>query len=124
MNYGINPLHYLHVAFLVYTVHARVLHAKDIQYMFVKRNIKNWEKNATERNRTGDKTQRNETGEETLRNRTEQLVRSNPVFTERASRSTNQTGGGNFFTHTVYCHVKYSKNCYLLSLWSKSTWSS
>ena len=75
---------------MAYTEHARVLHVSDIQYMFVKRKGKNWEKKATERNGTGEETQRNGTGEETLRNGTERSVRSHPVFIKRASRSTDR----------------------------------
>ena len=60
--------------------------------MFVKRNGKNWEKNGTERNGTGKEKQRKGTGEETLRNEMERPVHSHPIFIERASRSTDQTG--------------------------------
>ena len=59
MNYGVNLLHYL--AFLANTVHARVLHVTDIQYMFVKQNGKDWEKNATERIGMSKETLRNGT---------------------------------------------------------------
>ena len=56
-NHGMNSLRYL--AFLAYTVHARALHVTGIQYVFVKQNRKNWEKNTTEQNRTGEETQQN-----------------------------------------------------------------
>ena len=102
-NYGVNLLCYL--ALLVYTIHARVLHVMDIQYMFVKRNRKNWEKNATERNGRRNITEWNGTREETLQNRTAGSFsihstpvrlsfnsRSHPLFIEWASHSTDRTG--------------------------------
>ena len=73
--------------------------------MFLKRNRKNWEKNATERNGTGQEMERNGTGEETLRNGTKRPVCSHPVFIERASRSKGRTGGTFLLMPTV--HVPY-----------------
>ena len=82
--------------------------------MFVKQNRKNWEKNATERNGTGQEMEQNGMGEETLQNRTKRPVCSHPVFIKRASHSKGRTGGDLFTdaycTCTIPAYKKPSEN--------------
>ena len=76
-----------------------MLHVTDIQYMFVKWNGRNWEKNAMERNGMGEETQRNGTGQGKKHYRTERLVVHIPVSLNR--HPVARIERGNFFN--AYC---------------------